>query len=190
MFLSCITWKHIPRLAAIDNNSLKVIDSLTHSWSRALLEKPPAVQLLQELPNILWNPEVHYRIHKSPSSTGSYPEPDRSIPPYFSLRSILILSTHLRLGLPRGRFPSGFPISYMHFSSPHLCYMSCPSHPPWLDHSNYTWRRVHDYGVKNVCYFDLELDLNGLQFTRSTCLICSLWIYFKMNTSQVKNLCL
>jgi hypothetical protein len=20
--------------------------------------------------------------------------------------------------------------------------MSCPSHPPWLDHSNYTWRRV------------------------------------------------
>jgi hypothetical protein len=20
--------------------------------------------------------------------------------------------------------------------------MFCPSHPPWLDHSNYTWRRV------------------------------------------------
>jgi hypothetical protein len=20
--------------------------------------------------------------------------------------------------------------------------MPCPSHPPWLDHSNYTWRRV------------------------------------------------
>jgi hypothetical protein len=25
---------------------------------------------------------------------------------------------------------------------PHSCYMPCPSHPPWLDHSNYTWRRV------------------------------------------------
>jgi hypothetical protein len=23
-----------------------------------------------------------------------------------------------------------------------LCYMPCPSHPPWLDHFNYTWRRV------------------------------------------------
>jgi hypothetical protein len=23
-----------------------------------------------------------------------------------------------------------------------LCYMPCPFHPPWLDHSNYTWRRV------------------------------------------------
>jgi hypothetical protein len=21
-------------------------------------------------------------------------------------------------------------------------YMPCPSHPPWLDHSNYTWWRV------------------------------------------------
>jgi hypothetical protein len=20
--------------------------------------------------------------------------------------------------------------------------MPCPSHPPWLDHSNYAWRRV------------------------------------------------
>jgi hypothetical protein len=24
----------------------------------------------------------------------------------------------------------------------HSCYMPRPSHPPWLDHSNYTWRRV------------------------------------------------
>jgi hypothetical protein len=23
-----------------------------------------------------------------------------------------------------------------------LCHMPCPSHPTWLDHSNYTWRRV------------------------------------------------
>jgi hypothetical protein len=21
----------------------------------------------------------------------------------------------------------------------HSCYMPCPSHPPWLDHSNYVW---------------------------------------------------
>jgi hypothetical protein len=25
---------------------------------------------------------------------------------------------------------------------PHLCYMPRTSHPSWLDHSNYTWRRV------------------------------------------------
>jgi hypothetical protein len=30
----------------------------------------------------------------------------------------------------------------MHSASPHSCYMPCPSHPLWFDHSNYTWRRV------------------------------------------------
>jgi hypothetical protein len=34
------------------------------------------------------------------------------------------------------------PKSYMHSSSPYSCYMTCPSHPSRLDHSNYTWRRV------------------------------------------------
>jgi hypothetical protein len=57
-----------------------------------------------------------------------------------SLRSILILSTHLRLGLLVVSFLLAFsPISYMHSFSPHSCYMLCPSHPPWLDHSNYVW---------------------------------------------------
>jgi hypothetical protein len=57
-----------------------------------------------------------------------------------SLRSILILSTHLVLVftvvsfLPR--------TSYMHSSSSHSCYMPCPSHPPWLAHFNYALRRV------------------------------------------------
>jgi hypothetical protein len=51
------------------------------------------------------------------------------------------LSTHLRLGLPSGLFPSGFPINtYIHSCSPHSCYMPCPSHPSWLDPSNYVWR--------------------------------------------------
>jgi hypothetical protein len=35
------------------------------------------------------------------------------------------------------------PIFYMRYSSPHSCYMLSPSHAPRLDHSNYSWRRVH-----------------------------------------------
>jgi hypothetical protein len=42
-------------------------------------------------------------------SAGPYPEPDQSTPSHpLSLRSILILSTHLCLGLPSGLLPSGF----------------------------------------------------------------------------------
>jgi hypothetical protein len=72
----------------------------------------------------------------------SLTRPIQSTPPYpISPRSILILFTDLRLGLPSGLFLSGFPTS-MRSSSPHSCYIPRPSHPPRLDHSNYTWRRV------------------------------------------------
>jgi hypothetical protein len=47
-------------------------------------------------------------------STCSYPEPDQSSPHHShttSPRSMLMLSTHLCLGLPSGLFPSGYPTS-------------------------------------------------------------------------------
>jgi hypothetical protein len=61
----------------------------------------------QEICRILWNPKIHYRIHKYP--TSPYPEPARSSPHPTSWRSSLILSSHLRLGLLSGLFPQVVP---------------------------------------------------------------------------------
>jgi hypothetical protein len=58
----------------------------------------------QKIPRILWNPKVHHRIHKCPQ-----PLPILSQLDPVALRPILILSSHLRLGLSSGLFPSGFP---------------------------------------------------------------------------------
>jgi hypothetical protein len=49
---------------------------------------------------------------------------------------------------------------------PHSCYMSCASHPPSLDHSNYTWRRVQ------------AMKLLIMQFSPVSCHFNSIWIWF------------
>ena len=74
--------------------------------------EPNRFSASQEISHIFWNPKVHYRIHKCPPTVPiqSQLDPVHKPPSYPSFwRSILILSSHLRLGLPSGLFPSGFP---------------------------------------------------------------------------------
>jgi hypothetical protein len=86
----------------------------------------------QEIPRILWNPKVHYRIHKClpPVAILSQLDPVQT-PTSYSWISILILTFHLRLGLQSGLFPSVFPNKtlYTPLFSPHTrFYMPRPSH--------------------------------------------------------------
>ena len=56
----------------------------------------------QEIPRILWNPKVHYRIQKWSPPLLSWASSIQSIPPHpTSWRSILLLSSHLGLESPK-----------------------------------------------------------------------------------------
>jgi len=83
---------------------------LLSPWCRVLLEKLTRLQLVKEFPAFHGTPRFITAITSVRHVSLSWASPIQSIYPHpTSWRSILILSTHLRLGLPSCLHPSGFP---------------------------------------------------------------------------------
>ena len=109
---------------------LKVAQTmLTYSMEQSSSWEADRFSASQEIPHILQNPKVHSRIHKCPPTVPilSQLDPFRALTSN-SRRSFLILSSHLRLGLPSCLFPSGFPTKVLYTPLPTTCYMPRPSH--------------------------------------------------------------
>jgi hypothetical protein len=83
----------------------------------------------QEIPRVLWNPKGHCRFHKCPPTVSILSQLKPVYTPHpTSWRSILILSSHIRLFIPSGLFPSGFATKTLYMPLPYPRYMSRPSH--------------------------------------------------------------
>ena len=102
---------------------LTVKTYLLTPWSRVLLEKLTGSAASQEIPRIfgtrmfitLLTSARHLSLFWANSIQSSQTPPT-------SWRSILISSSHLRLGLPNGLFPSGFTVTF---------FFSWRYHPHW-----------------------------------------------------------
>ena len=87
--------------------------------STVLLEKLTAFQLVKIFPAFYEARRFITAFTSAHHLSLSWDSSILSIPPYPTFwRSILILSSHLRLGPPCGLFPSSFPTKYTHFLSP------------------------------------------------------------------------
>ena len=83
---------------------------LLTSWCRVLLENLTGLQLVKKFPASHGTRRFITALTSVRHLSLSWANPIQSIYPHpTSWRSVLILSTHLRLGLPSGLLPSGFP---------------------------------------------------------------------------------
>jgi len=91
--------------------------SLTQSTEKSLSWEANRYSASQEIPHILWNPQVYYRICNSPP-TVLIPRQINLVHAYLSTswRSILIFSAHVQLGFPSGLFPSGLPTNTLYIT--------------------------------------------------------------------------
>jgi len=107
---------------------------LTYSMEQSRSWEANRFSASQEILDILWNPKAQYLIHKwsTPVPILSHSVPSIPLHPT-SWILILILSSHLRLGLPSGLFPSGFPTKTLYTPLFSPIRATCSAHLILLD---------------------------------------------------------
>ena len=118
----------------INISTTYLLTYLLTPWYRVLLEKLIGLQLVKKFPNFYGTRRFITSFTSVRHLSLSWASPIQSTYPHpTSWRSILILSTHLRLGLFSGLFPSGFPMKtlYAPVSSPIRA--TCPAYLILLD---------------------------------------------------------
>ena len=103
-------------------------------WCGVLLEKLTGLQVVKKFPAFHGTRRFITALTSVRQLPLSWASPIQSIYPHTtSWRSILILSTHLRLGLSSGLLPSGFPSKTLYTPLSSSIRATCPAHLILLD---------------------------------------------------------
>ena len=106
-----------------------ILTYLLTSWCRVLLEKLTGLQLVKKFPTFHGTRRFITALTSVRHLSLSWASTIQSIYPHpTSWRSILILSTQIRLGLPSGLLPSGFPIKTLYTPLSSHIRATCPAH--------------------------------------------------------------
>ena len=126
--VSCVArWKLPWNLARKSKgfHTLTILYLLT-PWCRVLLENLNGLQLVKKFPSFHGTRRFINALTSVRHLSLSWANPIQSIYPHpTSWRSILILSTHLGLGLPNGLLPSGFPTKTLYTPLSNLYVQFC-----------------------------------------------------------------
>ena len=114
------------------NNIFRFLNFITYCMQHSYCWEENRFSAAQEIPHILWNMKLHYRIHKCLTPLPILSHSEAVFTPT-SLTFSLIFSIQIKLGIPGALFLQGSPSKTLYIPLPSTIWVTCSIHSILLD---------------------------------------------------------